>query len=426
MALTTLSPPQMVVGAPVSCLERPTANRSSTAPPASLLTIILDTNPYAWALHSSTLPLSKVIANLLVFINAHLAINHSNQVVVIASHTTCAQWLYPTPKSPQPAGKASTNGADVEMANGVDEPSHKPTNPDDANKYRPFQSVEQELLTNLNKLILSTTPQDLTDRTTTMIAGALTMALTYISKQNLLKSPNDASNILNADVIRSESGFPVATDSTSTSSRARPTLSSRILILSVSGDLAAQYIPVMNAIFAAQRQRVPIDVLKLAGDTVFLQQACDSTGGIYLDPSSYTPPSSSQENGKADTASGTLQGLLLHLLHPLLPDPYARRALVPPADAAVDFRAACFCHRRVVDIGYVCSVCLSIFCAPLPDGVCLTCGTTLSLPREAGVVPAVLPRAARKKKKKRLPGGVGGEASGYATPSSAVGTPGPS
>ncbi|KAF2094931.1 transcription factor Tfb4 [Rhizodiscina lignyota] len=407
---------------------------ASEAPPPSLLTIILDTNPYAWSILSSTLPLSKVIANLLVFINAHLAINHANQVAVIASHTTCAQFLYPTPKPPQPGGRdsgttneAASNG-DVEMSNGIAE---RIANEDDANKYRPFRIIEQELLANLTNLISKTTPEDLKSRTTTMIAGALTTALAYINKQILLKSPSDPSVLLNADTSAvSSAALPMTSvdGQDAASARSRQTLTSRILILSVSGDLAAQYIPVMNTIFAAQRQRVPIDVLKLAGDTVFLQQACDSTGGIYLDPSHYTPPldSSTKTNGKApaDTAaaavSGTLQGLLLHLLHPLLPDSYARHSLVPPADAAVDFRAACFCHRRVVDIGYVCSVCLSIFCEPLADGQCLTCGTQLILPREAGVVPAVLPRA-KKKKKKKIAGGAD-------TPgtSSAAGTPAPS
>lgn len=30
-----------------------------------------------------------------------------------------------------------------------------------------------------------------------------------------------------------------------------------------------------------------------------------------------------------------------------------------PGNVGVDFRAACFCHRKVVDLGFVCSVCLS-------------------------------------------------------------------
>lgn len=317
------------------------------------------------------------------------------------------------------------------MSNGIASPERLAIE-DDANKYRPFRIIEQELLANLTSLISKTTPEDLESQTTTMIAGALTTALAYINKQNILNSPTDASVLLNSDASAPGStALPLTTPDgqDAAAARARQTLTSRILILSVSGDLAAQYIPVMNSIFAAQRQRVPIDVLKLAGDTVFLQQACDSTGGIYLDPSQYTPPDGhgSEMNGKdsangAAAVSGTLQGLLLHLLHPLLPDPFARHALVPPADAAVDFRAACFCHRRVVDIGYVCSVCLSIFCEPLADGVCLTCGTHLVLPREAGVIPAVLPRA-KKKKKKRVGGAGGTDTPGT---SSAAGTPGPS
>jgi transcription initiation factor TFIIH subunit 3 len=50
-----------------------------------------------------------------------------------------------------------------------------------------------------------------------------------------------------------------------------------------------------------------------------------------------------------------------------------------PSAETVDFRAACFCHRRVVDTGYVCSVCLSIFCEVPEEAECLTCGTKLQL-----------------------------------------------
>lgn len=36
-----------------------------------------------------------------------------------------------------------------------------------------------------------------------------------------------------------------------------------------------------------------------------------------------------------------------------------RRMLAVPTQDRIDFRAACFCHKRIVDIGFVCSVCLS-------------------------------------------------------------------
>ena len=45
-----------------------------------------------------------------------------------------------------------------------------------------------------------------------------------------------------------------------------------------------------------------------------------------------------------------------------LPDPSIRSKLTLPPRAQVDYRAACFCHRQLIDIGYVCSVCLSSKC----------------------------------------------------------------
>ena len=74
----------------------------------------------------------------------------------------------------------------------------------------------------------------------------------------------------------------------------------RILIISISPDQSPSYIPIMNAIFSAQKlvrwllshrgarshdssQKVTIDVCKLLGDdSVFLQQAAHLTGGSYI------------------------------------------------------------------------------------------------------------------------------------------------
>ncbi|KAK8216148.1 RNA polymerase II transcription factor B subunit 4 [Phyllosticta capitalensis] len=351
--------------------------KGSDGPPPSLLTVVFDTNPHAWAYLSSSLPLSKAIANLLVFINAHLAMNSANQVAVIASHSQKTAWLYPTPNPPKGRRRPVENGqngrhtdvdGDVEMSDA----SKQPISAEDANKYRPFRKVETEILTNLRKLTSQTLESDLRATTTTMIAGALTAALAYISKATLKSAPT--SNDANAADILAPS---------SEGSTQRTTLTSRILVISVSGDLASQYIAVMNSIFAAQRQRIPIDILKLAGDTILLQQACDATGGIYMKPSAP-------------------QGLLQYLMMAFLPDKTARKHLVLPSAGEVDFRAACFCHRRVVDVGYVCSVCLSIFCEPLADQTCLTCGSKLSVSTTASKPPALLAR--KKKKRKRAPG----------------------
>ncbi|KAF2166035.1 hypothetical protein M409DRAFT_23762 [Zasmidium cellare ATCC 36951] len=376
-------------------------DHSEVEPPA-LLTIILDTNPHAWALLEKSLPLSKVVANLLVFINAHIAINHANRVAVLASHAERAEFLYPTPARAQSAA-SHANGAgdgDVSMTDGNSMGRGGPVQaPDDANKYRPFAHIEHALTSNLRDLMSRTTPAALSSTPATMMAGALTMALTYISKQSAaLPMGNTTSQFNYSDPSAMAGGNDFSSDGTRSSGAMG--LTSRILILSVSGDLANQYIPVMNSIFACQRLSIPIDILKLAGDTVFLQQAADATGGVYM----------ALDN---ETRAGFLQ----YLMFAYLPDQTARDHLIMPGEGeGVDFRAACFCHRRVVDIGFVCSICLSIFCEPLHDSTCLTCGSHLTM-ANYGQKPAVVPK---KKKKKKRP------IDGAATPDSRAGTPLPS
>jgi len=88
-------------------------------------------------------------------------------------------------------------------------------------------------------------------------------------------------------------------------------------------------------------------------DSSFLQQASHLTGGIYLKP---------QHIG----------GLLQYLLGSFLADQNIRKFLNLPTLTRVDYRASCFCHKRAIDMGYVCSVCLSIFCTF--KAVCSTCG----------------------------------------------------
>lgn len=354
-------------------------SNDTPGPTPSLLTIVLDTNPHAWGILASTLPLSKAIANLLVFINAHIAINNANQVAVVASHSHRAVWLYPRPPS------SHSTSEDVEMS-GNDEQS---SNLENANKYRPFALIENCLLASLRELITTTTEEDVASTGTTQMAGALTLALSHINKAtvNYSGSSNDSKPTTTGLSVE-----PVD----------KPTgLQSRILVISVSGDLAHQYIPIMNTTFAAQRLRVPIDILKLAGDTVFLQQASDATKGVYMQ-------------------LRNPRGLLQYLMMAFLPDQIGRKHLVAPTQEVVDFRAACFCHRKVVDVGFVCSICLSsmsrspislnhstintsVFCTPPEGAICLTCSTHLAL-GDYGAKPAVIPR--KKKKKRKLNGGV--------------------
>ncbi|OBZ67995.1 RNA polymerase II transcription factor B subunit 4 [Grifola frondosa] len=129
----------------------------------------------------------------------------------------------------------------------------------------------------------------------------------------------------------------------------------RILVLSVSPDQSSTYIPIMNSIFSAQKLKVTIDICKIYGpDNVFLQQAAHLTGGSYI---------------HIERPEALLQYMMMSFLPPL----GIRQLLSVPTQDRIDFRAACFCHKNIVEIGFVCSVCLSIFCQPVP--VCSTCRT---------------------------------------------------
>jgi transcription initiation factor TFIIH subunit 3 len=352
------------------------------------------------------------VANLLIFINAHLASNYTNKVAVIASHCDRATWLYPSPTEQltrtAPSAKRRSdygegdqlsettkrlkiNGSQHSSPRGPrSKPATQALSHSSSNKYRPFRLVEEELLSNLTTLLNATLPEDVSSTTSTKIAGALTLALSYINRETIgyAESTNGPS-----------ANDPTPQTNLDSTQQSQGTLQSRIFILTVSptSDLAHQYIPIMNTIFACQRLSIPIDILQIpipsptpsantsTTTTVFLQQASDATHGIYI----LIPPPSSPNSPQPS--------LLTYIMTAFLPSPSSRTHLILPTSISVDFRAACFCHRNIVDIGFVCSICLSIFCSAPENGDCLTCGTHLSL-GDYGGAPVVV---ARKKNKKR-------------------------
>ena len=398
------------------------------------------------------LSISTAVANILVFINAHLACNYTNQIAVVASHCDKASWLYPTARTYQPATHTSKQRNDDEAMNDVNEDDDdmptsrnkrlkvhgKSTTADstsfsenESNKYRPYRLIEEELVRNLQNLMSSTSPKVVHEKSSTMIAGALSLALSYINR----RSQEHQELLTGISSSLADQSASVATDPNSSTNN---TMQARILIitLSPSTDLAHQYIPIMNSIFACQRLNIPIDVLQLPlgleaesgskpaqrngsvvesssqSSAVFLQQASDATHGVFVH-AKLSPPAG--QDGDTSIASSAL---LTYLLSSFLPSATSRIHLITPTRVDVDFRAACFCHRNIIPIGYVCSICLSIFCDQSLDALdkegCLTCGTQLSARGQGvgsfGRAPIVV--AQKKKKKKRI--GV-----------SAVGTPRP-
>jgi len=183
-----------------------------------------------------------------------------------------------------------------------------------------ISEIDQQIRVNLDKL--STEGQSARSLTyNSMVTAAMGLALCYINRiQNTIASTE--------------------------------TVNYRILTVQLYEDGSNQYMNFMNMIFAAEKLNVPIDSCVIAKDSSLLQQASSLTNGIY-----FKVPQ--------------INALLHYLLWLFLPNVSLRKLLVQPPKSQVDFRAACFCHRQLIDIGYVCSVCLSVFCSFTP--ICSTC-----------------------------------------------------
>jgi len=208
-------------------------------------------------------------------------------------------------------------------------------------QYESFYQVETLVRQGVQKLVTSGANSG--GKGESLLSGALHKALCYINK-----------------VSKAASSLATKPEA-------------RILALSGTGDSAAHYINYMNAFFTAQKLNIPVDTCMLGVDSGLLQQGSDITGGLYL---------------KVEQ----LGGLLQYLVWLFLPSPCVRGMLGAPPPVKVDYRAACFCHRQLVDVGYVCSVCLSIFCKFSP--VCTTCHSVFKAP---GLPPVKKKKVSDKK-----------------------------
>uniref|UniRef100_T2MD04 General transcription factor IIH subunit 3 n=1 Tax=Hydra vulgaris TaxID=6087 RepID=T2MD04_HYDVU len=203
-------------------------------------------------------------------------------------------------------------------------------------KYELFSEMNETLQCEFKRLFAESV-SNMTNRPS-LLAGALTKALCYIHSH----------------------------DRTANGRRTN----ARILIIKGSSDSSSQYMTVMNCIFAASKKNIVIDCCALQNNSGFMQQASDITGGVYFFIDDFS-------------------GMLEYLLWIFLPDPGLREKLNLPTSSQIDYRAACFCHKQLVDVGFVCSVCLSIYCQFMPK--CATCQTRFKLPS--------LPLNAKSKKK---------------------------
>ncbi|KAF7730992.1 RNA polymerase II transcription factor B subunit 4 [Apophysomyces ossiformis] len=114
---------------------------STSEDDSNLLVLIIDTNPFVWNESAkATVPLSldDALRQILIFINAHLALKYNNKVVAIASHVGHSKFLYPLPNE------------DVRSENNF------PGSRRNANMYPNFQFVTDQIVASLQTLLSET------------------------------------------------------------------------------------------------------------------------------------------------------------------------------------------------------------------------------------------------------------------------------
>lgn len=270
---------------------------------ASYLVVILDLHYEGWQTRSHV-QFWDMMPSLLVLLNAHLALDSSNELAMIGYNGAGTELIYSSTDS------ASHNAQDHGTKSSGMEGTMIPQ----------FHTVDWLVTESVKSLIAKAGN---TSRTSS-IAGALSLCLAYLNRKLTQSSSN---------------------------------LRGHILVVSAEADnVGSKYIPAMNSIFSAQKLRVPIDVANFGPAKSFLQQAADFTGGSFLNL----------------TSTG---GLVETFLSVFAVDPCVRQYINLPTDPSVNFSAVCFISKKIVEIGYVCSVCLCIMEAVPDSKSCPVCKT---------------------------------------------------
>ncbi|KAL4452715.1 hypothetical protein ABPG75_008377 [Micractinium tetrahymenae] len=299
---------------------------------SSLLALLLDVSPAALSCLASTpgLGLQSLLEQLLTFVNTFLLLNDANRLAVFTAGAAGCQLAYCSSSCLPPAVAGPAAVADA--------------------AWPPSASVLSGLQQAVTAVAQAATAAGVPPAAgaACQLSSALSRALCFINSQQRRT----------ATALPGGGPLPEGPDAGGGGGGAGPgqrAQAARVLVLAAAPDAPSQYIAVMNAIFSSQRSNVIIDACHLGqGHSAFLQQAAHLTGGVYLRP---TKP----------------QALVQYLNSVFTLDAGTRALLRLPGAAQVDFRPSCFCHKRQIDLGFVCSACLSIFCEQLP--ACTTCGT---------------------------------------------------
>ncbi|KAL8274613.1 hypothetical protein Esti_001442 [Eimeria stiedai] len=146
-----------------------------------------------------------------------------------------------------------------------------------------------------------------------------------------------------------------------------PSAESRVLLLDASqrGSYAAQHIPLLNIAFAASKTNVAIDCCALLPDcSTIPEQLCDVARGRH---SRFAPCFSEGAHGRKPAGLRADIALLQLLLFWFLPPPSLRTSIAAVSVHQKANTAVCFCHHTPVDLCFICSCCLAIYCSETTD-----------------------------------------------------------
>lgn len=309
----------------------------------SLLTIILELTPGGWFNLKDKIALIDIVKSLLVFLNGHLSLNNNNQVAFIASTPYKVSFMYPNPHAKDSPSEETdtTDEQPTLLGKGM---------------YTQFRKVDNTILQEFNSCLEEMAKSDL-QQASSKLSTALSLALSYTNRVMQLDqtiSTTTASAISSATNISNKESNTANGGTNNTGYQSSKT-KSRILIVTPNDNDDIKYIPLMNGIFAAQKMKVPIDVAKLGvQNSSYLQQAADITNGVYLHI----------ENP---------QGIIQVLSTAYFIEPSIRPSLILPTNSNINDRASCFITGKLVEIGYVCSVCLCVMSIIPASLKCPTC-----------------------------------------------------
>ncbi|PWN40018.1 transcription factor Tfb4 [Ceraceosorus guamensis] len=318
---------------------------ASASTTTDFLALVVDVSPLSWTRLSGggegLRLMARALDEIIIFLNAHVGLQHGNGVVIYAAGNGDARLIYSTLEA------AATTTTTTAVTS-------------DANTYSRFAQLEESVRAGVASFLRDLTIEQA--REDVAIVTAVARALCYLNRLD----PTAASA---AAGINPEAGR--------TPSHSQQQ-GKRILIISASEDQSGQYVPMMNCIFGAQKRGVVIDVCRLGGAGEASREEEEEGESDGAAAAAAAPASSAFLQQSTYLTRGNYIALhhpahlLQTLLSAFLPASSIRPHLVIPNSSTIDFRASCFCHRRIVEVGYVCSRCLSIFCSPRKS--CVTCG----------------------------------------------------